>query len=89
MYVLECRSGRLYTGIAVDPKKRLAMHQQGKGARFTRGDPPVRCLVSRVFSDKSSALKEEYRIKQLTRAGKLELVRSWQREGCQGFEGVT
>jgi len=86
VYVLECRSGRLYTGVAVDPAARLALHQTGKGARFTRSDPPQRCLVTKAFEDRSTALKEEYRIKQLTRSDKLQLIAAWQREGCQGIE---
>jgi len=86
VYLLLCQSGRIYTGVAVDPAKRVAQHASGKGARFTRADKPVRCLVSREFEGRSQALKEEYRIKQLDRSAKLDLVATWQREGCQGFE---
>ena len=52
---------------------------------------PVRIRHSDVwslkaFEDRSAALKEEYRIKQLTRSDKLQLIAAWQREGCQGIE---
>ena len=89
VYVLECQSGRLYTGVAVDPRKRLLAHASGKGALFTRADPPRRCLTVRQFPDQSSALKEEHRIKQLSRTEKLDLITQWQREGCHGFDLPT
>ena len=86
VYLLECQSGRLYTGVAVDPQKRLSAHSTGRGARFTRADKPVRCLVAKEFAGRSEALKEEYRIKQLDRVAKLALIQVWQHEGCHGFE---
>ena len=77
VYVLQCRSGRLYTGITTDVQARYAAHASGKGAKYTRADPPAKCLAFKAFSDRSTASKEEYRIKQLTRAKKLALVAEW------------
>jgi putative endonuclease len=66
VYIIECRDGSLYTGAAVDVAKRYAMHAAGKGARYTRSHPPVRLLAAFVYPDRSSALKAEYAIKQLS-----------------------
>ncbi len=69
-YVIECRDGSLYTGIAVDVAKRYAEHAAGKGARYTRSHPPARLLAAFPHPDRSSALKAEHAIRQLSPAGK-------------------
>jgi putative endonuclease len=75
VYVVECLGdGTLYTGITTDINKRIETHNKGKGAKYTRGRKPIVLLVSFEFESKSLALKEEYRIKQLTRKEKLNLV---------------
>jgi putative endonuclease len=66
VYILECRDGSLYTGIAIDVVKRYALHVAGKGARYTRSHPPVRLLAMFAHPDRSSASRAEYAIKQLT-----------------------
>ncbi len=70
LYLIECNDGSIYTGIAVDVAARYAAHLAGKGARYTRMHPPTRLLASIEYADHSSALKAEYRIKQLTAAEK-------------------
>ena len=74
LYLIECADGSIYTGIARDVAARYAAHASGKGARYTRSHPPVRLLASQAFPDRSSALKAEYRVKQLTAAEKRALV---------------
>ena len=74
VYLIECRDGSIYTGIAIDVAARYAAHCSGKGARYTRAHPPLRLLASVDYPDRSSALKAEYRIKQLTAAEKHRLV---------------
>jgi putative endonuclease len=74
VYLIECRDGSIYTGIAIDVAARYAAHCSGKGARYTRAHPPLRLLASVAYADRSSALKAEYRIKQLTAADKHRLV---------------
>ena len=74
VYLIECRGGSIYTGIAIDVAARYAAHCNGKGARYTRAHPPLRLLASVAYPDRSSALKAEYRIKQLTAAEKHRLV---------------
>jgi putative endonuclease len=74
VYIIECSDGTLYTGITTDVNKRIETHNKGKGAKYTRGRTPVVLLISFSVESKVVALKEEYRIKQLTRADKLLLV---------------
>lgn len=74
VYILVCSDDTLYTGITNDLFKRVAKHNTGKGAKYTRGRGPVTCVYKKDMDDKSSALKEEYRIKQLTKKNKLELI---------------
>ncbi len=75
VYILECsdKGKSLYTGMTSNLLKRLIAHQSGKGAKFTRGRGPLTILASFLCDSKSSALKLEYKIKQLSRASKLEL----------------
>lgn len=73
VYILECADGTLYTGITTDVNKRLDTHNKGKGAKYTRVRLPVKLRVYFEAEDRSSASKEEWRIKQLTREQKLKL----------------
>jgi putative endonuclease len=73
VYILECSDGTLYTGITTDVNKRLETHNKGKGAKYTQCRLPVKLRVYFEAEDRSSASKEEYRIKQLTREQKLKL----------------
>jgi len=72
--MVECSDGSLYTGITTDLDRRVAQHNAGTGARYTRTRRPVRLRASWEAADRSSALKEEYRIKQLSRSEKLNLI---------------
>jgi putative endonuclease len=65
LYLIECEDGSLYTGIAVDPQARFALHAAGKGARYTRSHPPRRLLLTLAFPDRSSASKAEHRVKRM------------------------
>lgn len=76
LYLLICRDGRTYTGIATDVAARFAAHSSGKGAKFTRSNPPVRVLGSRAFPSKSDALKAEAALKKLDRTAKLAWARA-------------
>lgn len=73
LYILECSDQTLYTGITTDIKRRIEEHNNSKkGAKYTRTRRPVKLVYSRKFRTRSSAAKEEYRIKKLTRQEKLE-----------------
>ena len=74
VYIVECKDGRLYTGIARDVEARFGLHASGKGARFTRANKPVRIVYQERKRTRSSALKREYAIKQLTHMEKIALA---------------
>ena len=76
LYILRCGDGSLYTGITLDLERRLAQHQAGKASRYTRSRLPVTLAWRREVESWSAALREEMRIKRLTRAEKEALVRS-------------
>jgi len=76
VYLLECVDGRVYTGIARDPEKRYATHLAGKGARFTRANPPRQLLGWVWVADKSTALRLEIAWKKLPRAERLAALRA-------------
>jgi putative endonuclease len=75
LYLLACRDGRTYAGIATDVAARFAAHGSGKGAKFTRANPPVRVLGAQAFASKSEALKAEAALKKLDRTGRLAWAR--------------
>jgi putative endonuclease len=72
-YLLQCSDQTLYCGITNDLDKRLAAHNAGEGAKYTRGRAPVKLLYRECCADKSAALKREMEIKALPRARKLAL----------------
>lgn len=75
LYILRCADGSLYTGIAADVQKRLAEHEAGpRGAKYLRGRGPFEIVYSSIVGDRASASQVEYRVKQLSRARKLELI---------------
>ena len=74
LYMLECSDGALYTGISNDVARRYAAHCAGKGARYTRLNPPQRIALVHAFADKSQALKAEHALKRLSAAAKRQLV---------------
>lgn len=71
VYLLACRDGRTYAGVATDVAARFEVHSRGKGAKFTRSNPPVRVLGSESFASKSEALKAEAALKKLDRPARL------------------
>ncbi|SFW32852.1 GIY-YIG nuclease family protein [Luteibacter sp. UNCMF366Tsu5.1] len=71
VYLIECRNGAWYAGITNDLDARYAAHVAGKGARYTRANPPVRLLGARPFADRSAASRAEYEVKRLPKARKL------------------
>jgi putative endonuclease len=75
VYLIECKDGSIYTGIAIDVDARYAAHKSGKGARYTRSHPPRRLLAAIEYPDRSAASKAEYRIKRLTPRDKRALGR--------------
>lgn len=76
-YMLRCADGTLYSGYTPDPARRLALHNRGKGAKYTRARLPVQLVYTEAFATKSEALKREAALKKLSRAQKLALARQW------------
>lgn len=74
VYMLRCADGSLYTGIARDAQQRLAVHNEGRGAKYTKARRPVSLIWSEPAPCRSSASKREYAIKQLARKDKLALI---------------
>jgi putative endonuclease len=79
LYLLRCRDGRTYAGIALDVDARFELHLAGKGARFTRSNPPLTILGAQSFATKSDALKAEIALKKLDRAQRLQWAHRWAR----------
>ena len=74
VYLLRCRDGSLYCGWTDDLEQRVAKHNAGKGARYTRSRKPVWLVWSEEVADRSAALRRELAVKGLTRAQKLTLA---------------
>ena len=74
IYILRCGDGSLYTGIAKDLENRLEQHRAGRASRYTRSHAPVTLVWSREVVSWSVALREERRIKGLSRAQKEEML---------------
>jgi putative endonuclease len=77
VYMVRCRDHSLYTGTASDVEARIRKHNDGKGARYTRGRGPVELVYVEEVADKSAALKREYVIKQYSKEKKERLVEIW------------
>lgn len=75
VYILySVRTSKLYTGISKDPYERLARHNAGRGAKFTRQGRPWRIVYTEAQESRSAALRREYEIKGLSRDEKLILA---------------
>ena len=73
-YILRCADGTLYSGFTTDPAARLAAHNAGKGAKYTRSRRPVELAALWQWSDKSSAMSAEWHVKHLSREQKERLI---------------
>jgi putative endonuclease len=77
LYLLACKDGRTYIGITLDVAARFQIHATGKGAKFTRSNPPLNILGAQSFPDKPTALQAEYALKQLDKSAKLRWATQW------------
>ena len=76
LYLLRCGDGTLYCGIALDVEARLKQHQEGKGAKYTRGRGPLEVVYREGCLSQTEALRRERAVKRLSRAAKLRLLES-------------
>ena len=74
VYVVECSDGTYYTGYTTDVERRVAEHNAGDGAKYTRGRRPVTLVHVEAFGSQSRAMQREYEIKQLSRPAKERIV---------------
>ena len=77
IYIIQCRDGKLYTGITNNLNRRLTEHNLGRGCRFTRSRKPVKLVYCQKLPGKSEALRREIEIKKLNRSQKLDLVKAF------------
>jgi len=84
VYIVECNDGTLYTGITNNIDKRIRDHNSGIGSRYTKGRRPVKLLTKLDCADKSHAAKMEYRIKRLSRGGKLGAIMRMEKTKGEG-----
>jgi putative endonuclease len=76
VYIVQCANGAFYTGYTKNVEQRVAVHNSGKGARYTRANRPVVLVACCQFQSKSEALQIEYAIKKLPRHKKLVFMQS-------------
>jgi len=74
VYIVKCADGTYYTGYTNDLERRIEQHNIGEGAKYTKGRRPVELVHSERFKSKSKAMQREYKIKQLTRGKKIEII---------------
>ena len=87
-YLARCSDGTLYAGTCIDLVAREAMHNAGKGAKYTRSRRPVRIVYHEDFQTLSAARKREHALKKLRRSQKQILIEGV-RDGCEGATGVS
>ena len=75
LYLLECKGGSYYAGITNRLEERFAAHLSGQGAKYTRANPPIRILASKVYADRSTASIAEAQLKRTPRARKLDFFK--------------
>jgi putative endonuclease len=84
VYVLRCADDTLYTGYTTDVDRRVAEHDAGEGAKYTRGRTPVELVHVEAFDSKSAAMRREHEIKSLSRDRKEALIA----DGAGGSDGT-
>lgn len=76
VYILECADDSLYTGITNDLERRVSEHEQGTGAKYTKGRGPFKIVYTETCPDRGEASKREYALKQLSRDDKMTLIKT-------------
>ena len=76
VYMIACRGEKIYTGTARDPEARFRAHSAGKGAAFTRANPPLKLLRCERYPSRQAACRAEVALKKLPREKKLSWAKS-------------
>ena len=87
-YILRCADDTLYCGWTNDLEHRIAVHNAGRGAKYTRSRLPVELVYRECFGSKEEAMRREYELKQLTRRQKLQLIEIRQKSGTELPAGI-
>jgi len=74
VYIVRCSDNTYYTGYTNNLKRRINMHNNGEGAKYTKGRRPVELVYSKEYDSKSRAMQKEYQIKQMPREKKIKLI---------------
>ena len=74
VYLLRCADGSLYCGWTTDPEARLAAHNSGRGAKYTRSRLPAELVYTEAYEDRHEALSREWHIKRMSHAEKEKLI---------------
>lgn len=82
IYVIRCSDNSLYTGYTNDVNRRFRLHEEGKGAKYTRGRAPLKLEYVEGYETKSEALKAEYAFKKLTKHQKERFLRERKQAQC-------
>lgn len=88
IYILECSDGTFYIGITNDLDKRIKAHNEGKGARYTKGRGPVKLVHSCIKQNRSQATKLELSLKKMSREKKLKFINFWTKDKLQFAEVI-
>lgn len=73
-YIVECADGTYYTGWTIDPDRRVAVHNKGLGAKYTKMRLPVKLVYVEELPDRKTAMKREIAIKRMERGRKIKLI---------------
>ncbi|MBR6396425.1 MAG: GIY-YIG nuclease family protein [Lachnospiraceae bacterium] len=79
-YIVRCADGSLYTGFTTDIEKRVKAHNEGKGAKYTKGRGPVSLVYFEASPTKEEAMSREWHIKRLTKPQKEMLIASFKKD---------
>ena len=74
VYIVKCADGTYYTGYTNNLKRRIKQHNEGEGAKYTKGRRPVKLVHSEQFETQGKAMQREYEIKQFKKARKIEII---------------
>jgi putative endonuclease len=74
VYIVKCSDNTYYTGYTNNLKRRIKQHNDGNGAKYTKGRRPVTLVYSEKYKSKSKAMKREYNIKQMSRNKKIDII---------------
>jgi putative endonuclease len=80
-YIVECADGTYYTGWTTDPERRVATHNKGFGAKYTKMRRPVKLVYVEEQLDRKTAMKRELAIKRMKRLGKEKLIKGKGKHG--------